>query len=240
MIRPRPLLAKPEFLSSEEASVVDRINKGLLRVAAARSEKVKGADYLASKLAWKVKTYQNGLLYRTVSLFDGCVAAMGASSPVVAMLASRALLETVALLGELLLKTRKALQQRDFEAFGAWLFQRIFATRDEAMLAQYGEIPSTRAVNIVTILSGFESKYPDVSGLREIYDQLSEFCHPNSMGHHFLFGNLDTQNHTMSYDDVQDKESTFALILTALCVIEFVEDWLLEFDQHVSALKEVG
>ena len=51
-----------------------------------------------AKLAWKVTTYTEALLYRTIMLASGCVLNWNAGNFLCSVLAARALIETVALL----------------------------------------------------------------------------------------------------------------------------------------------
>ena len=50
------------------------------------------------------------------------------------------------------------------------------------------EAPETKAVNILTYIDRFDKR---AEGFRGHYDILSERCHPNALGHNFMFGKLD-------------------------------------------------
>lgn len=239
LLAPRKLI-KPWHLTEDECLLVDRVNECAAKVADARPEAVTGSDGGPTR-AWKWRTYQVALLYRTVSLFDGAAASIAAESPLVALIAGRALMETIALLGELEVKTRAVLNGGSVESFDQWLFQRIFATRDEAFLNLADEgMPSTKATSILTIMKHFELHIPDAAGYQEVYDQLSEFCHPNAFGHHFMFGRLDRAAHTMRYSEAQDPVSNFGLLLTAMVSIEFVAELLPTFETQFKAVGRIG
>lgn len=238
MLRAPVTLLKPEHLDPAEVPYVDRLNEAATFLGANRPLIVDGANFRSSKLAWQLKTYQSALLYRTVSLFDGAAGAINQTSPLVSLLAGRALMETVALQGELLAETSRALEIHDLCGFKIWLVTRIFATRDKDLLALSSETISTPATNIMTIMKHFEAGVDGPDGFGEIYDRLSEYCHPNGLGHHFMFGKLDTQAHTMTYSDEQGRKREFGLLLTALASIHFVVDWLPLFEEQVQALIE--
>ena len=75
------------------------VNEALQRLSSRRVERItRSGDLARSKIAWKIATYQQALLYRLVSLGSGCALSWNQKNFLCSLLAARALVETAALL----------------------------------------------------------------------------------------------------------------------------------------------
>ncbi|HAH65616.1 MAG TPA: hypothetical protein DCL72_09120, partial [Rhizobiales bacterium] len=183
-----------------DESVAERIgmvNDVLERLTARRVERIVIDGPLAkSKIAWKVATYAEALLYRVVALANGCAVNWNRNDALVSVLAARALVETVAVLMDLDRRLEDLLDKEDLAGINALIMNRSFSTRDEDWLKNY---PDAKAVNVLTIIEGVDENH-DLEGMLSGYHaSLSELCHPNRDGHLGLFGTLDTKTGETTY-----------------------------------------
>ncbi len=72
---------------------------------------------------------------------------------------------------------------------------------------------------------------------REIYSQLSEFCHPNYCGHHLIFSSLDPATATLSLgDDIWETRNLLSTIIAGLTFVNFADYWLTRIDEPMPAI----
>ena len=88
-----------------------------------------------------------------------------------AFLVTRAIIESVALLYQLHRKIVSAIEASDVVELNDWLWNAIFGSRNTDT--------DMTSPNVLTALDRMDKEHP---GIREMYDQLSEFCHPNYGG----------------------------------------------------------
>lgn len=116
--------------------------------------------YLRDALAHRIRD----LSEKTVPLFES-------NQLIPAFLVTRALLETVSLLYELHKKVVSAIDRKEVRQLDEWL--------ERATLGRRNVDTKITAPNILSALDSMNTEY---AGVREMYDQLSEFCHPNFAG----------------------------------------------------------
>jgi hypothetical protein len=130
-----------------------------------------------SKLAWKIATYQQPMLYRVVMLASGCAANWNARNLLCAYLAARALIETVAVFWTFEVELQKLIAAENLSEIDALITNRTFSTRDTELIEAH---PDTKAITVLKFIDRLEKQ--GLSGMRQHYDFLSERCHPNSLG----------------------------------------------------------
>jgi hypothetical protein len=141
-------------------------------------------------------------LIRSESLISGIVYAMRVHNYIVAFLSIRAHYETLGGLGHALDAIRKfAHKTYDFRQLHARILRlqlgsrrsRIETETDDKKVVErilgpnYKDQPLFKAYNVLTLIDATDKllfKDTDQRGLRETYDILSEYCHPNSDGLH--------------------------------------------------------
>jgi hypothetical protein len=116
---------------------------------------------------------------------------------------------------------------------GSLVRNRSFATRDEELIK---DLPGAIATNVLTFIDRLDRRL--LPGLRAHYDFLSERCHPNSMGHHQLFGKRDRETNVTSYSDTHDPEGHLNHILAAATLLRFVEACMDRLDAAIPAIAE--
>jgi hypothetical protein len=105
-------------------------------------------------------------------------------------------------------------------ALDALVQRGTFASRDPEWLKEF---PETKAINAVTYVEKFDKRLP---GFKGHYDMLSERCHPNSMGHNFLFSKLDTSEASVRFCDEREPARNGQMIFAALAPLPLVESMM--------------
>ena len=199
---PRPIIWDNRLTEADRAAVatlnasLDKLN-GLRAVEIAVSGK-----FARSKIAWKLAAYQHVLLHRIVALIDSAAVSFNNRCTLSAMLSARAFMETMAVMAELESQVALLLEQQDLRGLDAVAQKGIFASRDDEWLKQF---PETKAVNILSYIDKFDKR---AKGFREHYDPLSERCHPNSLGHNFMFASLNREDGSITFHDERDRRAT--------------------------------
>lgn len=210
----------------ELADDMQTIHDATERLAARRKPKIEAEGPLEkSKIAWKIATYQEAVLWRGVMLARGTRQAWNARKFLVCFLAVRALIETLAVFDNFKHELSVTLDKGDLGALDQLAMNRTFATRDNELLKEHPEI---FAINIVTQIDKLGKKY-DIP-VRDNYDSMSEGCHPNSAGHHQLYSKTDKSNGTVTYSDLKNSEMYLAFIHAPLGLIFLFEQAINELD----------
>ncbi len=214
-----PKFAVGENVSTKDADTMREFNAVLDRLVRRRVDQIEISGPLRkSKLAWKVATYQQPVLYRIVMLASGCALNWNAGNLLCAYLAARSLMETIAILLAFERELGDCIQTTDFRRMDELLTNRLFSTRDPDLIS---ELPGTSSKNVLNFIDEMDKRvFP---GTREYYDSLSERCHPNSFGHYQLFGRRDRETGTIRYSETHDLEGHLSFILLACVLLGLVE-----------------
>ena len=76
-------------------------------------------------------------------------------------------------------------------------------------------------------------------GFRKHYDILSERCHPNSLGHNFMFSTLDHTDGTVRFTEERYQSHNAQLILAGLVPILLVELVFVRLDELIGQIAEL-
>ena len=144
------------------------------------------AAYIASvpKIVWKTSSTYQCLIRRTLEAVDGMRAAWNAGNLLTAATMARSLVEIGAIVRQLTDSIKTAAEEKDLDAIDKAVMNVGFGTRikdlyeDEIAKGEY------KAQNILTIIDKMDKKMfqDEKPRLRDTYDLLSEFVHPNSFG----------------------------------------------------------
>ena len=126
---------------------------------------------MPSLILYQVVYLRDTLAHRIRDLSEKAVPLFESSQLMPAFLVTRALLETVSLLYELHRKVASAIDRKEVKQLDEWL--------ERASLGRRNVDTEITAPNILSALDSMNAEY---AGVREMYDQLSEFCHPNFAG----------------------------------------------------------
>jgi hypothetical protein len=221
--------------SIENWDDIQRYNACLDRLLARRVQCVKPEGVFArSKLAWKCALLQQSLLYRTTALASGCAASWNERNVLCSMLAARALIETIALTYEAGFDLQSVVAAQEPDAINRFLNEHLFATRNQDLIAS-GHAHSARYV--LTLIDKFGKTIP---GMREHYEFMSEWCHPNASGAFFTFGDLNKSTGEVKFAEMTDKvKGIQGHIVASFHLIQFMEPTLDRLDAAIKAIAEI-
>ncbi|SDR58068.1 hypothetical protein SAMN05519103_05991 [Rhizobiales bacterium GAS113] len=212
-----------------------KFNAALARLRERRLNEITiSGPLLKSRLAWLIATYQQPVLYRVVMLATGCAASWDTRNVLCAYLAARALIETVALVLEFDRELQELITEKNLDGIDALLMNRTFATRSEDLVKEF---PDTQAKNILTVIQSLDKK--TIPGVWEHYCFLSERCHPNSLGHHQLFGVRERETNVTKYSDWHHSEMHLDYVLAGAMLIELVEPCMDRLDAAILQVSEL-
>jgi hypothetical protein len=148
------------------------------------------------------------------------------------MLSARALMETFAVMAEFERQVARRLKEEDLGGLDALAHNGIFASRD---LDWIKDNPETAAVSVLSYSDKFDKR---AGGFRGHYDMLSERCHPNSLGHNFMFSTLDRTDGTVRYCDEREPARNGQMILAALAPLPVVESISASLDDLIEKASD--
>jgi hypothetical protein len=222
-------------VSAAEAERLHICNAALVRLHGRRKEQIVGERSLPKpKASWKIANYQQAILYRIVTLASGCALNWNNGNTLCSILAARALVETAALFWEFEQRLDELLGCSDIEGIDTLINNRTFASKDEDWLESN---PDYVATNILTFIDKIDKKtFP---GIRKHYDWLSERCHPNSFGHFFFFGTLDTDTDTTTFTDDKMKSVHLSNIIVAMLLVPMIEHSMDHLDATILKVADL-
>jgi hypothetical protein len=164
-------------LADRDQKVSRQFNAVLARLSGRRVAKLEAyaEPFIRSKMAFKIASFQQPMLYRVVMLASGCASNWNLNNTLCAYLAARALIETVALLREFDWQLEERITKQDFAGMDALLMNRLFATRDEKFTINH---KFAEATSVLTIIQKLDKR--ELPGIWRHYEMLSERCHPNA------------------------------------------------------------
>jgi hypothetical protein len=142
-------------------------------------------------------------------------------------------METFAVLAEFERQVARRLKEENLGGLDALAQNGIFASRDPEWIK---ENPETQAVSVLTYVDKFNKR---ADGFRGHYDMLSERCHPNSLGHNFMFSMLDRTDGTVSYCDEREPARNGQMILAALAPLPLVEPISARLDELIEKVSDL-
>lgn len=203
-----------------DAAVVDGANEALAKMRDGRIRQIEpGGKFIKSKLAWKLATLRQPLLYRVVALSESFAVNWNSQNLVGSYLPARALIETTALLLELDHDLERHILAQDLSAIDSLLMNSLFATRDAEWLDEH---PEAKATNILTLIDRLDKR--ELNGIRGHYDLMSEVCHPNSLGHRLAFGEFDGETGSTAYLDGGWQSSYLRSLFASMVLILILGD----------------
>lgn len=135
-----------------------------------------------AKLPFKALWRREGLLWRVEDLARCSCAMYERSDLASAITLTRACMESVAAMDYLYIKLQKVVDTEKLGDIDGYLMRLLGGGKMD--IAPY------EAINVNTFIDYLERKTP---GFREIYDQMSEYAHPNSQGTTYLYSKPDQE-----------------------------------------------
>jgi hypothetical protein len=221
-------------LPEDERAHVDELNASVARLNEMRAVEINiSGPFAKSKIAWKLAAFQHALLHRIVALMDGTALAWNHRATLAAMLCARSLMETVALMSSFERSAADLLEQEDLGGLDGLGQHGIFAGRDPEWIK---DRPELEARNVLTYIDRFDRI---ATGFRNHYDRLSERCHPNSFGHHFMFAILDRELGSITYTDESAPEMNAQMVLASVTVLNLVENMVKRLDDVIAKVADL-
>ena len=225
----------PENVDANAAKDIREFNATLVRLRGRRLKQIAiSGPLLKSKLAWKIATYQQPVLYRIVMLASGCAVNWNGKNLLCAYLASRALVETVAVVWLFEADLQTLIEKEDLAGIDALITNRTFSTRNTDFIEAH---PETKAVNIQTFITKMERD--GITGIGQHYALLSERCHPNSPGQYHFFGTRDRETNVISYTDWGDLQRHFDCIFAGAMLIQLAESCMDQLDALILRVSQL-
>lgn len=190
--------------------------------------------YLDSKLAWKVGTYREAVLYRLVALCESLALNWNVQNMLGCNLAARALVETSALLLDFEHELSKVVGTNDLGAVNDLVTNRLFSTREKKWLEDH---PEAQAVNVLTLIDKLDRRL--LKGARRVYDLLSESCHPNYLGHQAMFGTLDTDTGVTVYSTSKDLQGHRHAIFVSMLLVMLNENCFNRLETEIDHIADL-
>ena len=91
-------------------------------------------------------------------------------------------------------------------------------------------------LSVLTYIDKFDKR---VEGFRGHYDMLSERCHPNSLGHNFMFSKLDRTDGTVRFCDEREPARNGQMILAALAPLPLAESISARLDELIEKVSDL-
>jgi hypothetical protein len=223
-----------DCLAEADKKLVGKLNALFDRLGGLRALEINvSGKFLRSKIAWKLATYQHVLLHRLVALMDGAAVAWNNRCILSAMLSARALMETFAVMSEFEQRVSRLLKEENLGGLDAVAQHGIFASRDPDWVK---DNPETQAISVLTYIDKFDKR---AEGFRGHYDRLSERCHPNSLGHNFMFAELDRTDGTVRFRDEREPAGNGRMILAALAPLPLAESMMASLDELIEKVSDL-
>jgi aspartyl-tRNA(Asn)/glutamyl-tRNA(Gln) amidotransferase subunit B len=220
-------------LEEADKASVAKFNACAARLSGLRVDEVKHSGQLRSRAAWNLAAHQQGLLYRIVALIDGIGVAWNNRTTLSAYLSARALLETIAAMAEYESSISSFLANKDIDGLDAFAQKEIFSSRDSEVVNQ---APEVKAKNVLNYVNKLDKGTP---GIRKYYDDLSERCHPNALGHTYMFSRLDLSAETYRFSDERDPDKNGIIILAALGFLPSVETIMSQLSASILQVSDL-
>jgi hypothetical protein len=224
----------PPELHAEFGETLVSVNDALARLFAKRRAEIAVTGSLArSKIAWKIETFSEAMLYRLVNLGEGAALGWNDDNALCAMLSARAIVETFAVLLDFEHQLKVLLASKDIDAINALAMNRAFGSRDPDWIK---DSPELQAVNVLTLIDKMDGQL--LPGARRHYDRLSERCHPNAFGQHQMFTTTDYETGTVTFNSRKSRRDISAIVcgIMLLDLSDAVFDRLGKLTEEVAEL----
>jgi len=130
-----------------------------------------GSFTLKSKLPYKATSFREVLIHRVSDIADVAIDLYEADRLIPAFIATRAVVETTAMVYWLHQRSREFLEKPDENSFDEFLMKGMLGSRD-----------GTTKYDSYSVLTAVDRLDKEFNGLRKMYDTLCEFTHPNWSG----------------------------------------------------------
>lgn len=179
-----------------------------------------------------LEAYSQSLIYRGVALAEGACEMWNGGNTLAAVILARSVVETSVIAWELFDQVNSAISAGDVQRLQAAVHKLSSATRMHDWAPEM--VPS---VNILTLIDKFDKKVfapNDLKGqVRQVYDFLSEFAHPNWAGAGLggLYSELDHEERQVQFSSAAPKkELLLEQVIASVGNIQVIDHFLSKVD----------
>src|SRR3990172_7348369 len=166
-----------------------------------------GGRPITPKAVWNLQSYVQVTLHRAVDLSSEVCNSWNKGQVAVSFLLVRALFENATFMYDLSILLTRYIKEDKFQEVYDLIVNRMFGSRTFTALP--------KSINVMTVIEKLDKKF---EGLKDSYERLSEFCHPNYSAMYGLYAKLNKKEIYYEIDQNYGiSEMTFNLIITALC-----------------------
>lgn len=191
------------------------------------------------KIVWKIESYLQGQLYRSVALGDGVCDAWDRGNALAAVILARSIVETAAAVWAFKSSLEKAISAKSLDAIDTIVNEYTFHSRWKKWDGDL-MVPTP---NILTLIDKLDAEFladRKAKLIRESYDFLSEFAHPNWPGAAGLFGKIDAEKIRMDFPPAQPKKWTIAHIIPGTGLLRVVEHCIDKVEEMLPKIREIS
>ncbi len=145
-----------------------------------------GSFTFRSKLPYKATSFREVLIHRISDIADAAIDLYENDRLVPAFIETRAVVETTAMVYWLYRQSCEFVEKPDEDSFDEFLMQGIFGSRDGTTKHE--------AYNVLTAVDRLDKEF---NGLRQMYDALCEFTHPNWSGVMGSYSKFDKEKYVL-------------------------------------------
>jgi hypothetical protein len=145
-----------------------------------------GSFTLNSKLPYKATSFRELLIHRISDIADVAIDLYETNHLIPAFIVTRALFETTAMMYWLYQKSREFLENANEDAYDEFLMKGMLGSKDGTTRLE--------SYNVLTAVDRLDKNF---KGLRQMYDTLCEFTHPNWSGVMGSYSRTDEKNYTL-------------------------------------------
>jgi len=235
MLKPPHIFEIPPDTEKDTAETFAAVNEALQRLSASRVERITVSGNLArSKIAWKVATYRQALLYRVVALGSGSALCWNDKNFLSSLIIARALVETVALLLDFENRIARHLSQEDLDGIDKLSMNRRFGSRDADWVKAH---PDDAAINVLTLIKKLDRE-PDFNGMLGHYEGPLRTMSPQLARHSRLVCNSNTSVGTETYSE-HKLQCKLSKLFGGVFLIVLAEHAFNRIDAQVNEIAEI-
>ncbi|GEM_PF-4793456 len=210
---------------------VQELNNSIVELEAYKEEKILVEGNLSkSKIAWKIATLRQAYIWRLHELAKSCAINWSNGHYVSSLILARSVIETGLMLCDFDKNIQKGLIRKNFSFLDQEVMKKTFSTRME----EFDFAGKFFATSILTMLDKKEKELP---GIKHVYDNLSEFAHPNYLGSSMNYADLDVKTGTTTYSNEKYLTGKF---LSILCAFSLVDLSINTIDRLANNIGEVA
>ncbi len=212
---------------------IEVINRAMDTLTGQRVATVRAADFIHSKLAWKLATLRQSYTYRLVDLGDATIEQWQQGNTLVSIVLARSFFETVAVAHWAVLGVERLAKDGDAAGLDEHVTQALFGAKDP-----YWQIADAApAINVLTALEHMSKEMPEA---RERYERISDLAHPNAQGTFHFYGDPDRQRLAMNFSrDKRGRKEVLSHIVLFMLGAPWAVHKLGQLDALISPAAEM-